>query len=73
MYELASWFPEHVSRLMLIAGQVGARQNVWFSLTDEMLDLQTGTLTIPSALAKRRRDHRVYLTDLERWCFFAGS
>jgi hypothetical protein len=25
LYELASWFPEHVSRLVLVAGQVGAR------------------------------------------------
>lgn len=65
LYELASWFPEHVSRLVLVAGQVGARQNVWFNLTDAMLDLRAGTLTIPSALAKRRRDHRIYLTELE--------
>lgn len=33
LYELAPWFPEHVSRLVLVAGQVGARQNVWFNLT----------------------------------------
>jgi len=65
LYELASWFPEHAARLVLIAGQVGARQNVWFNLTDDMLDLRAGTLTIPSALAKRRRDHRIYLTELE--------
>src|SRR6266487_4364479 len=39
LYELASWFPEHVSRLVLVAGQVGARQAFWFSLTDDMLDL----------------------------------
>ena len=65
LYELASWFPDHVSRLVLIAGQVGARQNVWFNLTDDMLDVRAGTLIIPSALAKRRRDHRIYLTDLE--------
>jgi hypothetical protein len=26
LYEFASWFPEHTSRLILIAGQVGARQ-----------------------------------------------
>ena len=65
LYELASWFPDHVARLVLIAGQVGARQNVWFNLTDDMLDLRAGTLTIPAALAKRRRDHRIYLTELE--------
>jgi integrase len=65
LYELASWFPEHVSRLVPVAGQVGARQNVWFNLTDDMLDLRAGTMTIPAALAKRRRDHRIYLTELE--------
>jgi integrase len=65
LYELASWFPEHVSRLVLVAGQVGARQNVWFNLTNDMLDLDAGTLTIPGELAKSRREHRVYLTELE--------
>ena len=65
LHELASWFPEHVSRLILVAGQVGCRQNVWFNLTEEMLDLKSGTLTIPAGLAKRRREHRIYLTDLE--------
>jgi integrase len=65
VHELASWFPEHVSRLIPVAGQVGCRQNVWFNLTDDMLDLRAGTLTIPARLAKRRREHRIYLTDLE--------
>ena len=65
LHELASWFPEHCSRLILLAGQVGCRQNVWFHLVDEMLDLKAGTLTIPAALAKRRREHRIYLTELE--------
>jgi len=48
LYELASWFPEHVSRLVLVAGQVGARQSFWFSLTDDMLDLENGTMPIPA-------------------------
>jgi hypothetical protein len=30
-----------------------------------MLDLQSGALNIPASLAKNRRDHRIYLTDLE--------
>ena len=34
-------------------------------MTDKMLDLQLGALSIPASLAKNRRDHRVYLTDLE--------
>jgi integrase len=65
LYELASWLPEHVSRLVLVAGQVGARQAFWFSLTDDMLDLENGTMPIPAELAKNRREHRVYLTELE--------
>jgi integrase len=65
LHELASWCPEHVSRLILVAGQVGCRQNVWFNLTDEMVDLDRATLTIPAELAKRRREHRIYLTELE--------
>jgi integrase len=65
LYELASWFPEHTSRLVLIAGQVGARQSFWFHLTDEMLDLDGGTMPIPAELAKNRREHRVYLTESE--------
>jgi integrase len=65
LHELASWFPEQSTRLILLAGQVGCRQNVWFNLTDEMLDAKAGTLTIPAALAKRRREHRIYLTGLE--------
>jgi integrase len=65
LHELASWCPEHASRLVLVAGQVGCRQNVWFNLTDETLDLKARTMTIPAALAKRRREHRIYLTDIE--------
>jgi integrase len=63
--ELASWFPEYAQRLVLVAGQVGARQNVWFNLTDDLLDLRAGTLTVPTHLAKNRKEHRVYLTTLE--------
>jgi integrase len=65
LYELASWFPEHVSRLILLAGQVGARQSVWFNLTDDMLDLGEGTMQIPAGLSKNKRDHCVYLTPTE--------
>ncbi len=65
LYELASWFPEHSSRLVLLAGQVGARQSFWFNLTDDMLDLENGTMPIPAELAKNKREHRVYLTAVE--------
>ena len=65
LYELASWFPEHSQRLVLVTGQVGARQNVWFNLTDDLVDLKAGTLTVPAELAKNRKEHRVYLTAVE--------
>ena len=65
LYEFASWFPEHSKRLVLLAGMVGARQQVWFRLTDDLLDLQAGALSIPAVLAKNRRAHRIYLNDLE--------
>ena len=65
LYELASWFPEHVARLVLVAGQVGARQNFWFNLTEELLDLRAGTLTVPAELARNRKEQRVYLTEIE--------
>jgi integrase len=65
LYELAAWFPDHVKRLVLVAGQVGARQNVWFNLTDDLVDLRAKTLTVPAELAKNKREHRVFLTGVE--------
>ena len=65
LYELGSWFPEHSARLVLLAGQVGARQSFWFGLTDDMLDLDGGTMAVPAELAKNKREHRVYLTSME--------
>lgn len=65
LYELASWFPEHASRLILLAGQIGARQSVWFGLTEDMLDLKAGIMEIPGDFSKNRRDHRVYMTFVE--------
>jgi integrase len=65
LYEFASWFPEQSSRLVLLAGQIGARQSVWFGLTEDMLDLRAGVMEIPGELSKNRRDHRIYLTSIE--------
>lgn len=65
LYELASWFPEKLKRLVLIAGQVGARQHLWFHLDDRMLDLDHAALNVPRELAKNRRPHRVQLTPVE--------
>lgn len=65
LYELASWVPEHSKRLVLLAGMVGARQRVWFEMTDDLLDLRAGTLTIPDWLSKNGREHCIYFTELE--------
>lgn len=65
LYDLGSWMPEHVRRLVPLAGQVGARQHFWFALTDEMLDLDEGTMTAPAELQKNGQDHRVCLTSIE--------
>ena len=51
--------------MVLLAGMVGPRQKVWFNLTDAMLDLKAGTMTIPASLAKSGRTHTIYLNDLE--------
>ena len=65
LYEFASWFPEHSKRLVLLAGMVGARQRMWFELTDDLLDLKGGILEVPPELSKNARAHRVFLTPLE--------
>jgi hypothetical protein len=49
----------------VLAGQVGARQHLWFRLTDDMLDLEGGSLQITGDLAKNRGEHRIFLTPIE--------
>jgi integrase len=65
LYEFASWFPEHSKRLVLLAGMIGARQRVWFELTDDLVNFDMGAMEIPPALSKNRRAHRIYLNDVE--------
>lgn len=65
LYDLASWFSEHVKRLVLLAGQVGARQHYWFGMTDRMLDLDNAAINIGRDLAKNRKPHRIQLTPIE--------
>jgi integrase len=69
LYELASWVPEHSTRLVLLAGMIGARQRVWFEMTDDLLDLRDGALSIPGWLSKNGRPHRIYLTGIETSLF----
>jgi integrase len=65
LQELASWFPEHSRRLILLAGMIGARQRVWFELTEDLIDVDAALMTVPAALAKNRRDHVICLTSVE--------
>lgn len=65
LIEFASWFPEHVRRLITLGGLVGPRQAFWFGMTEDMLYLDDGTMLAPAELQKNNRDHRVYLTELE--------
>jgi integrase len=65
LHELASWFPEYVRRLVLVAGFVGARQHFWFELTDDLVDVAAGRLTIPASLAKNRKPQLVHLSPTE--------
>jgi hypothetical protein len=48
---------------------VGARQRVWFELTDNLLDLKDRILEVTPELSKNARAHRVFLTPLEVMLF----
>jgi integrase len=65
LYELSSKMPKYVRRIVLLAGFVGARQRVWFVMTEDLVDLDAATLTIPPELNKNRRPQRVALTGIE--------
>jgi integrase len=65
--ELASWFPEDMKRLVLLAGTVGARQNEWFTLDQRQLELDGDepVMRIPRTLNKSRRPKAIPLTPRE--------
>lgn len=65
LYWFASWLPESSRRLVLLGGLVGARQNVWFNLTDDLLELDKRRMVAPADLQKNSRDHLIELTDIE--------
>lgn len=69
LYDFSSWFGESQRRLPLLAGQIGARLSFWLNLTDDMLDLDAGTMLAPAELQKNRCEHLVYLTDVEKQLF----
>ena len=68
--ELASWFPEYLRRLPLVAGTVGARLSEWLHLTDARLELDAKPeplMRVPrrSPGSKSRRDKSIPLTSRE--------
>jgi len=59
--DLASWCPDYAARLILVAGEIGFRQSTWFRLTDQMIDLDEGTITTPGDIAKSGREHVIHV------------
>ena len=69
VYELASWMPEWMSRLVPLAAFGGPRLGFWLNVEERHVDFTAGTLFIPRALNKSRRDHTVHLTGIELQLF----
>lgn len=62
---LGSWFPEQLALLPRIVGSVGLRLNEALTLIDDRVDLKSGTIFIPAALCKERRDKLIELAPFE--------
>lgn len=62
---IASWMPERVKRIVLLCGTLGLRWAEATGMTDEMLDLDNATLTIPATLNKSRAEKPVKLAAVE--------
>jgi integrase len=63
--QLASWFPDELGRLVLVAGTVGLRIGEGLGLTDDRVDVRAATIFIPAALCKEKRDKTIMLTSNE--------
>jgi integrase len=55
LYELASWMPEYISRIVPVAGLTGLRQAEAFDLEDTDLDLEEATLKVRRGKTKAAR------------------
>jgi integrase len=60
--ELASWMPEHVKRIVLVAALTGMRQGELFALKDEDLHLDEGYLNVVRGKTKNA-ERKVTLAD----------
>jgi integrase len=62
---LASWLPERVQRIVPFCGTVGLRFTEAVTLTDDRVDLETGSIFIPGRLNKSRRPKPIPLARIE--------
>ncbi len=62
---LASWLPERVQRIVPFCGTVGLRFTEAVTLTDDRVDLESGTIFIPGRLNKSRRPKPIPLARIE--------
>ncbi|HET7046097.1 MAG TPA: tyrosine-type recombinase/integrase [Gaiellaceae bacterium] len=69
VYELGSWMPEWMSRIVPLASFGGPRLRFWLNVEEGHVDFSEGTLFIPRALNKTKRDHTVHLTSVELQLF----
>jgi integrase len=62
---LASWLPERVQRIIPFCGTVGLRFTEAVTLTDDRVDLDSGTIFIPGRLNKSRKPKPIPLARIE--------
>jgi integrase len=65
LFGLASWLPERVQRIVPFCGTVGLRFTEAVTLTDDRVDLETGSIFIPGRLNKSRRPKPIPLARIE--------
>jgi integrase len=65
LYEISSWMPERIRRIVVLCGVLGLRWSEATGLTDSMLDLKAAGLTIPRDLNKSRRQKTIPLAEFE--------
>lgn len=65
LYEIASWMPERVRRIVPFCGLVGLRWSEATRLSDSMLNLKAAELVIPRDLNKSRKKKPIPLAEIE--------
>lgn len=65
LYEISSWMPERIRRIVVLCGVLGLRWSEATGLTDSMLNLKGAEVTIPRDLNKSRRQKTIPLAEFE--------